>query len=56
MTEHLVRRFFDLTVLAALLAALAFLAWKYQENQAVAAGTEPGIEHGSIVTIANSGG
>lgn len=56
MTEHLVRRFFDLAVLAALVAALGFMSWKYQENQAVAADAEPGIDRDSIVTIANTDG
>lgn len=56
MTEHLVRRFFDLMVLAALVAALGFMSWRYQENQTLASDAEPGIDPDSIVTIANTDG
>ena len=56
MTEHLVRRFFDLMVLAALVVALVFMSWRYQENQARTDALAPGIDPGSVETTSSAGG
>ena len=53
VTEHIVRRFFDMAVLAALVASIVFISWKQQEIQAEVAEVQDGIDPASIVTIAN---
>jgi hypothetical protein len=54
MTEHVVRRFFDVTVLVVLTASVGAIWWNQQPDQDDTSLAMGGIDVNSIVTIANT--
>lgn len=54
MTEHVVRRFFDVTVMIVLTAFVGAIWWFQQPNQEDTTLALGGIDVDSIVTIANT--